>query len=90
MRWLPMPPSSRRPGGVLDLVADLRRAGGLHGVAVAAAQATDERHRRTGWLAAASMLLNAAWLLVTQQGWIWASVVVIAALVAVLGVLVRR
>ena len=54
------------------------------------AQATDERHRRTGWLAAASMLLNAAWLLVTQQGWIWASVVVIAALVAVLGVLVGR
>lgn len=54
------------------------------------AQATDQRHRRTGWLAAASMLLNAAWLLVTQQGWIWASVVVIGALVAVLGVLVRR
>ncbi len=54
------------------------------------AQATDERHRRTGWLAAASMLLNAAWLLVTRQGWIWVSVVVIAALVVVLGVLVRR
>jgi TspO/MBR family protein len=53
-------------------------------------QATDERHRRTGWLAAASMLLNAAWLLVTRQGWIWVSVLVIAALVVVLGVLVRR
>ena len=53
-------------------------------------QATDERHRRTGWLAAASMLLNAAWLLVTRQGWIWVSVVVIVALVVVLGVLVRR
>jgi hypothetical protein len=54
------------------------------------AQATDTRHRRVGWLAAASMLLNAAWLLVTQRGWIWVSVVVIAALAVVLGVLVRR
>ncbi|MBM6404428.1 tryptophan-rich sensory protein [Phycicoccus sp. CSK15P-2] len=53
-------------------------------------QATDTRHRRTGWLAAASMVLNALWLLVTQQGWLWASVVVIGALVAVLGVLVAR
>lgn len=53
-------------------------------------QATDTRHQRIGWLAAASMLLNAAWLLVTQQGWIWVSVLVIAALAVVLGVLVRR
>lgn len=49
-----------------------------------------ERTRSTGWLAAASMLLNAGWLLVTQQGWIWASVVVILALALVLGVLLRR
>lgn len=48
------------------------------------------RFRATGWLAALTMLLNAAWLLVTQQGWIWVSVVVIAALVLSLGVLVRR
>lgn len=54
------------------------------------AQATSPRMRATGWLTAASMVLNASWLLVTQQGWIWASVVVIGALVAVLGVLVRR
>lgn len=47
-------------------------------------QAAAERHRRTGWSAAASMLLNAGWLLVTQQGWLWASVVVIVALLAVL------
>jgi hypothetical protein len=53
-------------------------------------RATDPRARATGWLAAASMLLNAGWLLVTQQGWIWASVVVIVALVLVLGVLVQR
>ena len=38
-----------------------------------------ERTRSTGWLAAVSMLLNAGWLLVTQQGWIWLSVVVILA-----------
>ena len=54
------------------------------------ASSTDPRARSTGWLAAASMVLNAGWLLVTQQGWLWASVVVILALVAVLGVLVQR
>lgn len=54
------------------------------------AQASDPRARAIGWLAAASMLLNAAWLLVTQVGWIWVSVVVIAALAGVLGVLMRR
>ncbi|MGB3185412.1 MAG: tryptophan-rich sensory protein [Ornithinimicrobium sp.] len=53
-------------------------------------QSTREVHRRIGWLAAASMVLNASWLLVTQQGWIWASVGVIAALALVLGVLLRR
>ncbi|HYN66039.1 MAG TPA: tryptophan-rich sensory protein [Ornithinibacter sp.] len=53
-------------------------------------QTAEPRHRAIGWLAAVSMLLNAAWLLVTQQGWIWASVVVMAALVATLGVLVQR
>ena len=52
--------------------------------------ATSARTRATGWLIALSMVLNAAWLLVTQQGWIWASVVVIAALATTLGVLVRR
>ena len=52
--------------------------------------ATDPRARATGWLAAASMLLNAAWLLVTQVGWLWVSVGVIVTLVLVLGVLVRR
>jgi hypothetical protein len=53
-------------------------------------QATDRRHRAIGWLAAASMVLNALWLLVTQQGWIWVSVLVMAALVVALGVLVQR
>lgn len=53
-------------------------------------QASDRRHRAIGWLAALSMVLNAAWLLVTQQGWLWASVVVILALAATLGLLVER
>ncbi|MFF0988836.1 tryptophan-rich sensory protein [Kocuria nitroreducens] len=53
-------------------------------------RATDPRARATGWLAAASMLLNAGWLLVTQQGWIWTSVGIIVALVLVLGLLVVR
>ncbi|MDQ2758264.1 MAG: tryptophan-rich sensory protein, partial [Actinomycetota bacterium] len=52
--------------------------------------ASSPRSRATGWLAAVSMVLNAAWLLVTQQGWIWVSVVVIVALVLTLGELVRR
>lgn len=48
------------------------------------------RLRSTGLLAALSMILNAVWLLVTQVGWLWVSVVVILALAATLGVLVRR
>lgn len=47
-------------------------------------QTTDRRHRAIGWLAGVSLLLNAAWLLVTQQGWIWFSVAVILVLAAVL------
>jgi len=54
------------------------------------ANAVRARVRRTGWLAAASMVLNAAWLLVTQQGWIWVSVVVIVALALTLGTMVQR
>ena len=54
------------------------------------AHTASERSRATGWLAAVSMVLNAGWLLVTQQGWIWVSVVVIVALVLTLGVLVQR
>ncbi|HYN30468.1 MAG TPA: tryptophan-rich sensory protein [Dermatophilaceae bacterium] len=53
-------------------------------------QASDVRHRRTGYLAAASMVLNAAWLLVSRAGWLEVSVLVMAMLVACLGVLVTR
>ena len=52
--------------------------------------ATSARTRTTGWLAAATMVLNATWLLVTQQGWIWVSVGVIVALLLALGVLLQR
>ena len=48
------------------------------------------RHRETAWLAVASMVLNASWLLVTQQGWLEVSVVVIVALLLVLGVMLAR
>lgn len=51
---------------------------------------TDARTRSIGWLAGASMILNASWLLVTQVGQIWLSVGVIVALVVVLGLLVQR
>lgn len=54
------------------------------------AHTTDERARQTGWWAGASMLLNAAWLLVTQQGWLWVSVGVIVALAVVLKVVISR
>lgn len=49
----------------------------------------DDR-RRISWLAVASMLLNAAWILLVQAAQIWLTVVVILALVATLGVLLRR
>lgn len=48
------------------------------------------RARAIGWLASLSMVLNAAWLLVTQVGWLWASVAIIVALVVTLGVLMQR
>jgi len=54
------------------------------------ANADSARLRRIAWPAAASMVLNAAWLLVTQAGWLWVSVVVILALAVTLGELVRR
>lgn len=52
-------------------------------------QRAAERQRRVGWLIAASMLLNAGWLLVVRYGLLWLSVVVIAALVVVLGLTIR-
>lgn len=53
-------------------------------------RATDPRSRAIGWWAAGSMVLNAAWLLVTQQGWLWVSVAVILALAVVLKIVVSR
>lgn len=54
------------------------------------AQRGSARQRSIGWLAAASMLLNAAWLLVVQAGWVWLSVVVMAALLVVLVLVLER
>lgn len=53
-------------------------------------QTASPRARRIGWLAAASMVLNGVWLLVTQIGQLWLSVVVIVALAVVLGLLMQR
>lgn len=54
------------------------------------ANASSPRARAIGWLASASMLLNAAWLLVTQVGWLWVSVLIIVVLALVLGLLMAR
>ncbi|MBX9246174.1 tryptophan-rich sensory protein [Actinotalea ferrariae] len=53
------------------------------------AQREDARQRRMGWLAAASMLLNAAWIGVVQLGVLWLSVAVIVALLVVLVLVLR-
>lgn len=45
---------------------------------------------RIGWLASASMILNAVWLGVTQLGWIWPSVAVILALAVILGLIMEK
>ncbi|WNB84653.1 tryptophan-rich sensory protein [Cellulomonas sp. ATA003] len=45
-------------------------------------QRSDPRQRRMGWLAALSMLLNAAWIGVVQADLLWGSVAVIFALLA--------
>ncbi|PFG39132.1 TspO/MBR related protein [Georgenia soli] len=47
-------------------------------------QAAAPRQRRIGWWVAASMLLNAGWILVVQAGRLWPSVLVIAVLLVVL------
>lgn len=48
------------------------------------APAAGSRQRRLGYPVAASMLLNAAWILVVQAGVLWLSVVVIGVLLVVL------
>lgn len=53
------------------------------------ARREDARQRRMGWLAAASMLLNALWIGVVQLGVLWLSVVVIVALLVVLVLVLR-
>jgi hypothetical protein len=48
------------------------------------APASADRQRSLRLPVAGTMLLNAAWILVVQAGWLWASVAVIAALLALL------
>lgn len=54
------------------------------------AQRTNPRVRSIGWLMAASMVGNAAWILVVQAGWLTVSVVVIVGLLMVLVVILER
>jgi len=44
------------------------------------------RYRAASWWILASMVLNAAWIAVVQAGWLWASVLILVAIVAVLEV----
>ncbi|MDO8144081.1 MULTISPECIES: tryptophan-rich sensory protein [unclassified Isoptericola] len=53
-------------------------------------RAADPRLRSVAWWILVSMLLNAAWIGVVQAGWLWASVAVIAGLVAVLSLVLVR
>lgn len=52
-------------------------------------QRASERQRRLGYPVAASLLLNAAWILSVQAGLLWLSVVVIVLLLAVLAIAFR-
>lgn len=54
------------------------------------ANTSSPRARRIGVLSAVSMVLNGGWLLITQVGWLWVSVIVILALALTLGELMRR
>ena len=54
------------------------------------AQRSDERHRRLGYPVAASLLLNAAWILSIQFDLLWFSVPIIVALLLVLIAAFRR
>ncbi len=53
-------------------------------------QRSDPRQRRTGWWVAASLLLNAAWILVVQVGSVTGALVAIVALLLVLVVALAR
>ena len=53
-------------------------------------QRSSERQRSLGWLVAASLILNAAWILTVQAGWVAVSVLVIVALLVVLAVCFAR
>lgn len=54
------------------------------------AQRSNPRQRSLGWLVSASMMLNAAWILSIQAGWVTVSVGFIVVLLIVLAVVFRR
>jgi hypothetical protein len=57
---------------------------------LAPSRRADPRQRAVGWWVAASLVLNALWILVVQAEWLVASVVVIAVLLVVLVVIFVR
>lgn len=80
------------PGGPGFLIWSVIYAGliGYTLVQARSSAAADPRQRRIGWWAAASMILNAAWILAVQAGLLLLSCVVIGLLVAVLAVIYVR
>lgn len=74
------------PGGSAFSIWSVIYAGlvALAGYQLVGVQRRDPRERRVGWWVAGSLLLNAAWILIVQAGSVWASAVVIVALLAVL------
>ena len=98
-------PIDQAAGGALSASATLVAPGGpafsiwsvvYAGLVVLAAyqllpgQRSDPRQRRAGWWVAASLLLNAAWILIAQAGSVVGALVAIAALLAVLVVACAR
>lgn len=80
------------PGGPAFSIWSVIYAGlvGLAVLQLLPSRRADRRQRDVGWLVAASMVLNAAWILSVQGGWLAVSVVVIVALLATLVAVVLR
>ena len=80
------------PGGPAFAIWSVIYAGlvALAGYQALGGQRRDPRQRAVGWWVAASLLLNAAWILIVQAGSVYASAGVIAVLLAVLVVVFVR
>jgi hypothetical protein len=78
-------PSCARHSGLLHLVRCLCWAGCFYTAwQWLPSQRASSRQRSLGWIVAVSMILNAAWILSVQAGWLSVSVLVILALLVTL------